>query len=102
MDAFLESIYEIYPPTKENKFQGYSEIINQQREEVILEDKRVWLTNSFSSKHFNDFVRREIRYEIPKQIIVNGQSGSSWYFKRFERLSVIAVSQTESKKLITS
>ena len=57
VDAFLESIYEIYRPTKENKFQGYAEIINQQREAVILEDKRVWLTNSFNSKHFNDFVR---------------------------------------------
>ena len=83
MDAFLESVYEIYPPTKENKFQGYSEIINQQRKKIILEDKRVWLTNSFNSKHFNDFVRWEIRDEITKGIIVNGQSGSSWYFKRF-------------------
>ena len=102
VDAFLESIDEIYRPTKENKFQGYAEIINQQRGEIILEDKRVWLTNSFNSKHFNDFVRGEIRDEITKRIIVNGQSGSSWYFKRFERLSVIAVSQAESKKLITS
>ena len=102
VDAFLESVYEIYRPTKENKFQGYAEIANQQRGEIILEDKRVWLTNSFNSKHFNDFVRGEIRDEITKRIIVNGQSGSSWYFKRFERLSVIVISQTELKKLILS
>ena len=102
VDAFLESVYEIYRPTKENKFQGYAAIVYQQRGEIILEDKRVWLTNSFNSKHFNDFVRGEIRDEITKRIIVNGQSGSSWYFKRFERLSVIVVSQTESKKLILS
>ena len=102
VDAFLESIYQIYGPTKENKFQGYAEIINQQRVKIILEDKRVWLTNSFNSKHFNDFDRGEIRDEITKRIIVNGQSGSSWYFKRFERLRVIAVSQAESKELITS
>ena len=95
-------VYEIYRPTKENKFQGCAEIINQQRGEIILEDKRVWLTNSFSSKHFNNFVRGEIRDEITKRIIVNGKSGSSWYFKRSERLRVIAVSQAESKKLITS
>ena len=60
-DAFLESVYEIYRPTKENKFQRYAEIINQQRGEIILEDKQAWLTNSFNSKYFNDFVRGEIR-----------------------------------------
>ena len=60
VDAFLESVYEIYQPSKENKIQGYAEIINQQREEIILENKRVWLTNSFNSKYCNDFVRGEI------------------------------------------
>ena len=99
-DAFLESVYEIYRPTKENKFQGYAEIINQQRGEIILEDKQAWLTNSFNSKYFNDFVRGEIRDGITKRITANGQSGSSWYFKRFDHLSVIVVSQAESKKLI--
>ena len=58
VDAFLESVYETYHPTKENKFQGYAEIVNQQREEIILEDKRV--SYSFNSNHFNDFVRGEI------------------------------------------
>ena len=29
VDAFLESLYEIYSPNKENKFQGYTELINQ-------------------------------------------------------------------------
>ena len=60
VDAFLESVYEIYRPSKENKIQGYAEIINQQRGEIILENKRVWLTNSFNSKYCNDFVRGEI------------------------------------------
>ena len=87
---------------KENKFQGYAEIINQQRGEINLEDKQVWLTNSFNSKHFNDFVRGEIRDEITKRIIVNGQTGSSWHFKRFEQLSIIVVPNNESKKLFTS
>ena len=66
VDAFLESVYKTYHPTKENKFQGYAEIVNQQREEIILEDKRAWLTNSFNSNHFNDFVRGEIRDGITK------------------------------------
>ena len=98
VDAFLESVYETYHPTK-NKFQGYAEIVNQQREEIILEDKRAWLTNSFNFNHFNDFVRGEIRDGITKRIIANGQSGSSWYFKRFDCLTVIVVSQSESKRL---
>ena len=102
VDAFLESVYEIYRPLKENKIQGYAEIVNQQRGEIILEDKWVWLTNSFNSKYFNDFVRGEIRDEITKRIIVNGQTGSSWHFKRFERLSVIVGPLTDSKKLFSS
>ena len=100
VDAFLESVYETYRPTKENKFQGYAEIVNQQRGEIILEHKCAWLTNSFNSNHFNDFFRGEIRDGITKRIIANGQSGSSWYFKRFDRLTVIVVSQSESKRLI--
>ena len=102
VDAFLESVYEIYRPSKENKIQGYAEIVNQQRGEIILEDKQVWLTNAFNSKYFNDFVRGEIRDEITKRIIVNGQTGSSWHFKRFERLSVIVVPLADSKKLFSS
>ena len=57
MDAFLESVYEIYRPSKESKIQVYAEIINQQIGEIILQDKTVWLTNSFNSKYFIDFVR---------------------------------------------
>ena len=60
VDAFLDSVYETYRPIKKNKIQGYTEIVNQQRGETILEDKRVWMTNSFNSKHFNDFVRRKL------------------------------------------
>ena len=97
VDAFLESVYETYHPTK-NKFQEYAEIVNQQREEIILEDKRV--SYSFNSNHFNDFVRGEIWDRITKRIIANGQSGSTWYFKRFDCLTVIVVSQSESKRLI--
>ena len=39
VDTFLESVYEIYLPTKVNKFQGYAEIVNEQGGEIILEDK---------------------------------------------------------------
>ena len=46
VDDFLQSVYESYHPQK-NKIQAFFEIINQQRGEVILEDNRAWLTNSF-------------------------------------------------------
>ena len=39
VDPFLESVYEIYRPSKENKIQRYAEIVNQQRGEILLEDK---------------------------------------------------------------
>ena len=48
VDDFLQSVYEVYHP-QENKIQAFFEIINQQRGEVILEDNRAWLTNSFST-----------------------------------------------------
>ena len=88
VDDFLQSVYEVYDP-QENKIQAFFEIINQQRGEVILEDNRAWLTNSFKTKHFNVFVRGEIKNEIIKRIIANGQNGSSSFFKRFERLTII-------------
>ena len=100
--VFLDSVYETYRPIKENKIQGYAEIVNQQRGETILEDKWVWLTNFFNSTHFNDFVREELRDEITKRIIVNGQTSSSLDFKRFERLTVITVPISDSKKLTSS
>ena len=103
VDVFLDSVYKTFRPVnKESKFQGYAEIVNQQRGEVILEDKRIWLTNSYNSKHFNDFVRGEIRDGITKRIIANGQTGSSWYFKQFQRLTVIVVSLQDSVKLLSS
>ena len=84
VDDFLQSVYEVYHP-RENKIQTFF----QQRGEVILEDNRAWLTNSFNTKDFNIFIRGDIKNEIIKRIIVNGQSRISWFFKRFERLTII-------------
>ena len=57
VDIFLNNVYQVYQPNKENKIQGYAEIIKQQRGEIVLENKKVWLANVYRSKHFNDFVR---------------------------------------------
>lgn len=54
-----------------------------------MEDTRAWLTNTISAKSFNDYVKNELSNGILKRIIVNGQTGSSWFFKQFKRLTVI-------------
>ena len=103
LDSFLDSVYKTFRPTEDCKFQGYAEIVNQQRgQDTILEDIRAWLTNSYNSKHFNEFVRGQIRDDITKRIICNDQTGSSWHFKRFERLTVIVVSLDNSVNLFLS
>ena len=98
VETFLNSVYQVFQPKNECRFQGYAEIANQQRGEIILEDEKVWLTNFHHSKYFNDFVRGEIKDEITKRVIVNRQSGSSWLFKRFDRLNAIVVSVSDAKK----
>ena len=47
IDVFLKMVYQAFRSRNHiYKFQGYFEIINQQRgTEIILEDKRIWLTN---------------------------------------------------------
>ena len=102
IDIFLNAVYNIFKPERNllYKSQGYFEIINQQRD-LKRSDKRVWLTNVFRFKHFNQFVRGEIKDEIVKRVIVNGQTGSSWYFKRFNRMNIIVVPLLNELKIIT-
>ena len=102
IDVFLDSVYNSFKPEQSllHKFQGYFEIINQQREPERTE-KKVWLTNVFRFKHFNQFVRGEIKFEIIKSVIANGQTGSSWYFKRFNRINIIVAPLLNELKIIT-
>ena len=100
VETFLSSVYQVFRPNKEKKNQGYAEIVNQQKGEIVSENKRVWLTNVYRFKYFNDFVKGEIKDEITKRVVVNGESGSSWFFKRFDRLTII-VSDVAPINLIT-
>ena len=69
----------------------FSVIINQQQGEIITsENKRVWLTNVYTAKHFN------------QRLILNGETGSTWTFKRFQRLQIITTSFESSKSIISS
>ena len=97
----MNSVYSRFVSDKEYKIQGYAEIINQQQGEfVIAESNRVWLTNIYTTRYFNNYVKNFIKSEIVKRIIVNGLRGSSWYFKRFQRLTIIAASVNDYKRII--
>ena len=102
IDIFLDTVYDVFKPERNllHKFQGYFEIINHQRD-LECTEKRVWITNVFRFKHFNQFVRGEIKDEIVKRVIINGQTGSSWYFKRFNRLNIVVVPLVNELKIIT-
>ena len=65
-------------------------IINYQPTEIFVEliDNRSRITDVFECVYFNEFVKSGLRKSILKRIIVNGLTGNSWRFKRFNRLSV--------------
>ena len=100
VDVFLQNVYQVFQHKKENKIQTYVEIINQQRGEIVLENKGVWLTDVYHARYFNDFVRGELCDQIIKRVIGNDEAGSSCYFKRFERLSVNVVLLSEARNLM--
>ena len=101
IDDFIRVVHQNFKAGKHNRtLQGYAEIVNQQRGETILENKRAWLTNSFESKYFNNFVMGEIRDGIAKRIILNGETSSSWYFQKFNRLTAIVGPGSVSKLLL--
>ena len=93
VDDFLNSVYGRFEPDDLYKIQGYAEIINQQQGEfIIAESTCVWLKNTYTARHFNVHVCNSIKTEIVKRIFVNGLTGSSWFFKLFNRLALIASS----------
>ena len=59
-----------------------------------MESRGVRLTGVYSCVFFNDYVKEKIRQ---KRVIINGMSGSSWRFKRFDRLNLIS---TEDKNFL--
>ena len=103
IDIFLDTVYDVFKPRQNllYKFHRYFEIINQQNEPEQRTEKRVCLTNVFRFNYFNQFVRGEIKDEIVKRVIINGQAGSSWYFKRFNRLNIIVAPLVNELKLIS-
>ena len=51
-------------------------------------DSRFWSTKTYEGFHFNDFVKTSLISDICKRAIVNGATGSSWQFNRFQLRSI--------------
>ena len=97
-------MHDVFTPTGSGmKFQGYFELKNYQLTEIVeTENTRVWLTNVYVGKYFNQFVRGQTKEDILKRLINNGSTGSSWLFKRFNKLQVIVTDKTSFSNLFSS
>ena len=103
VDDFLQAVYTRFTPDDKYKIQGYAEIINhQQGGFIVSENTRVWMTNVYTAKHFNPYSRGTIKNDILKRVIKNGETGSSWVFKRFERLQIITTSSKNFKTVMSA
>ena len=51
-------------------------------------DTKYWSTTPHEGVYFNDFIFFGIRHEVLNRVIVNGLSGSAWYFNRFVSFSL--------------
>ena len=83
--------------------QGYIELVNYLPSEIIeLESKRVWLTDVFTGRYFNQYINGEMKSNFLKRVIVIGATGSSWQFKRFDRILVIVTDIDQVNSLLSS
>ena len=63
---------------------------------INLKNTRVWLVNVYTASHFNSYVRGEIKNDILQRVFFNGGTGSSWMFKRFNSLEIIATDKSKT------
>ena len=89
VDSFLNTFERSFVFDSKAKMHGYIDLINYQPTKIIeVESKRVWLTDVFTGRYFIQYIRGEIRANFLRRVIVNGGTGSSWKFKRFDRISL--------------
>ena len=99
IDNFSTVVENRFAPGKSVEVQVLFSLINFQSPEnefsVKILDKRAWMTDVFDCIFFNNYIRIGFRNEILKRVIVNGLTGSSWRFKRFNRIAI----NVKNKKL---
>ena len=103
MDGFTLAFERVFGPGKKVKIQCSMELINYQPTEIIeLESKRVWMAMFTSLNVSMSLLRLRLRMTyLMKRVIVNGMTGSSWRFKRFERISIV-VTNVNKKSIVSS
>ena len=104
LETFFNSVKDVFVNDERDEFkmQGYAEIKNYLQTEIVqLEHIRVWLTNAFIGRYFNDFVRGSMKEYILKRVIINGSTCSSWLFNQFNKLQVIVTTKTAFKNIMS-
>ena len=75
---------------RQSKFKCSFTIVNRQPATrdgfAEITDSRIWQTNVYDGVCFNDFIKANLANNILKTVIMNGMSGSSGRFKRFDRI----------------
>ena len=73
---------------RQSRFKCSFTIVNQQPAPrdgfAEIADTRIWQTNVYDGVYFNDFIKSNLVNDILKRVIMNGMSGSSGRFKRFD------------------
>ena len=91
--------------TRENeyKIQASFELKRYQRTETVsLESLKVWLTDVFTVRFLNDFIKNSIKKEILKRVIINGSTCSSWLFQRLSKLKLIVTDKSSLRTALSS
>ena len=102
VDDFLNSVYERFVSGKNFHVQVYVEIVTYQWTQIVnRENNRVWLTDVFKDSHFNQYIRKEIKNNILKRVITNGETSSSWVFKGFNKFQIIATDKSDFKNVMS-
>ena len=79
VDRFFNSVQGSFESVRGKEFnmQGYFELKHYHQTKIIeLENTRVWLTNVFVGRYFNEFIRGEMKREILKRVIINGSKAA--------------------------
>ena len=77
---------------RHSRFKCSFTIVNRQPDPrdgfAEITDSRIWKINVYDGVYFNDFIKSNLANDILKRVIMIGMSGSSWRFKRFDRICI--------------
>ena len=88
----FENNYTHNADLRQSSFKSSFTIINPQPAPrdgfAEITDNRIWQINVYEGVYFNYFIKSNLANDILKIVIMNGMSGSSWRFRRFDRLYI--------------